>query len=179
MKFALIVKERREQIGERPGSAVTESLAGVGPEASSKEPVVTVLRVSKSFEGVHALRNVSLQIFAGEIHALVGENGGGKSTITKIMTGAEHPDSGTIEICGKEVGHTIRPYPAPWGRSNLPAAFVISGPERRGEYCSIARNGQLALEGRLESPSPAGRCAFEEPGSFDRPAKVGPDAQHG
>jgi rhamnose transport system ATP-binding protein len=61
--------------------------------------------MSKSFEGVHALRDVSLQIFAGEIHALVGENGAGKSTITKIMTGAVRPDSGRIEICGKEVGH--------------------------------------------------------------------------
>ena len=84
---------------------MAQSLAGVDPEASSKKPVLAVHRVSKSFEGVHALRDVSLQIFAGEVHALVGENGAGKSTITKIMTGAVHPDTGTIEICGNELGH--------------------------------------------------------------------------
>src|SRR5579863_915282 len=94
-----------ERGSERPGSVMTESPAGEEPGASSKEPVLAVHRVSKSFEGVHALRDVSFQVFRGEIHALVGENGAGKSTITKIMTGAVHPDSGTIEICGKEVGH--------------------------------------------------------------------------
>jgi ABC-type sugar transport system ATPase subunit len=140
MKFALIVKERREQIGERPGSAVTESLAGVGPEASSKEPVLTVLRVSKSFEGVHALRNVSLQIFAGEIHALVGENGAGKSTITKIMTGAEHPDSGTIEICGKEVGHND-----PAISRSLGVAAIYQQPSLFPDL-SVAENIALSLE---------------------------------
>jgi rhamnose transport system ATP-binding protein len=61
--------------------------------------------VSKSFDGIHALRDVSLQIFAGEIHALVGENGAGKSTITKIMAGTLSPDSGKVEICGKAVAH--------------------------------------------------------------------------
>lgn len=88
---------------DRSGSAVTESLAGVEPQASSNKPLLAVRGVSKSFEGVPALRNVSLQIFAGEIHALVGENGAGKSTITKIVTGALHPDSGTIDIGGKTV----------------------------------------------------------------------------
>jgi ABC-type sugar transport system ATPase subunit len=63
--------------------AVTESLAGAGLEASSEEPVLAV-HCSKSFEGVHALRDVSWQIFAGEIHALVGEDGAGKSSITTI-----------------------------------------------------------------------------------------------
>jgi ABC-type sugar transport system ATPase subunit len=63
---------------------VTESPAGASPKASSKEPVLAVHHVSKSFEGVHALRDVSLQIFAGEIHALVGEDGAGKSSITTI-----------------------------------------------------------------------------------------------
>ena len=114
----------RERVGERPGSAVTESLAGVDPEASSKEPVLAVHRVSKSFEGVHALRDVSLQIFAGEIHALVGENGAGKSTLTKIMTGAVHPDSGRIEICGKEVGRNDPAHlPVAWASQQFTSSL--------------------------------------------------------
>ena len=69
----MLIKQLRERVDERPGSAVTESTAGVDLEASSKEPVLAVHRVSKSFEGVHALRDVSLQTFAGETQALVGE----------------------------------------------------------------------------------------------------------
>lgn len=127
-------------IGEKPGSAVTESLAGVAPEASSREPVLTVHNVSKSFEGVHALRSVSLQIFAGEIHALVGENGAGKSTITKIMTGAVRPDSGKIEICGKEVDHND-----PAVSRSLGVAAIYQQPSLF-PHLSVAENIALSLE---------------------------------
>jgi rhamnose transport system ATP-binding protein len=57
-------------------------------------------RVAKSFSGVRALRSVTFDLQPGEVHALVGENGAGKSTFIKILTGAETPDSGTIAIGG-------------------------------------------------------------------------------
>jgi ABC-type sugar transport system ATPase subunit len=119
---------------------VTEKLAGVGQEASPKEPVLTVHHVSKSFEGVHALRDVSLQIFAGEVHALVGENGAGKSTITKIMTGAVHPDSGRIEICGKEVEHND-----PAVSRSLGVAAIYQQPSLFPDL-TVAENIALSLE---------------------------------
>ncbi len=56
--------------------------------------------VSKSFDGVHALRNVDFRVQRGEIHALLGENGAGKSTILKILNGVYSPDEGTIEVGG-------------------------------------------------------------------------------
>jgi ribose transport system ATP-binding protein len=56
--------------------------------------------VSKSFGGVRALDNVSLEVRRGEIHALLGENGAGKSTILKILNGVHAPSSGSIEIDG-------------------------------------------------------------------------------
>lgn len=62
-----------------------------------------VKNVSKSFGGVHALRNVSLDISCGQVHALVGENGAGKSTLIKLITGAHAPDSGSVEIAGQVV----------------------------------------------------------------------------
>jgi simple sugar transport system ATP-binding protein len=58
--------------------------------------------ISKSFAGVHALRNVDLTIEQGQIHCLVGENGSGKSTLIKIMAGVYERDSGSIVINGKE-----------------------------------------------------------------------------
>jgi galactofuranose transport system ATP-binding protein len=59
--------------------------------------------ISKTFPGVNALENVDFTLKRGEIHALVGENGAGKSTLIKILTGVEHPDTGSIELDGKTV----------------------------------------------------------------------------
>ena len=70
---------------------------------NSDECILTIHGISKTFPGVVALENVDFSLLKGEIHALVGENGAGKSTLIKIMTGVEHPDSGTIELDGKVV----------------------------------------------------------------------------
>ena len=56
--------------------------------------------VSKSFGGVRALDDVSLEVDVGEIHALLGENGAGKSTILKILNGVHAPSAGLIEVLG-------------------------------------------------------------------------------
>ncbi len=68
--------------------------------------VQTLLRatgISKSFAGVHALRDVSFDLLPGEVHALVGENGAGKSTLVKIITGAYQADEGHLEVAGQPV----------------------------------------------------------------------------
>ena len=57
--------------------------------------------ISKRFGGVRALREVSLSVRRGEIHALLGENGAGKSTILKILRGVQAPDSGSIAVGGE------------------------------------------------------------------------------
>ncbi|GAA3288621.1 sugar ABC transporter ATP-binding protein [Dactylosporangium vinaceum] len=57
--------------------------------------------VSKSFGAVAALRDVRLELRAGEAHALVGENGAGKSTLVKVLAGAHAPDAGTLSIDGR------------------------------------------------------------------------------
>jgi rhamnose transport system ATP-binding protein len=66
-------------------------------------PLLSVVDVSKSFGSTHALRGVSLDLVAGEVHALVGENGAGKSTLIKAMTGLYRPDAGRLLIDGEEV----------------------------------------------------------------------------
>ena len=61
---------------------------------------VRMTNVSKHFDGVRALDGVHLDVRAGEVHALLGENGAGKSTILKILRGVQPPTSGTIAIGG-------------------------------------------------------------------------------
>ena len=75
--------------------------------ASAENFAVRMSDVSKSFGGVLALSNVHLDIKSGEIHALLGGNGAGKSTILKILCGVHAPDSGKIEVIGTELtAHT-------------------------------------------------------------------------
>ncbi|MFQ6548631.1 sugar ABC transporter ATP-binding protein [Aestuariibius sp. 2305UL40-4] len=61
-------------------------------------PILSLNRVTKKFPGVTALSEVSLELFPGQVTALVGENGAGKSTVVKILTGIYQPDGGQIEI---------------------------------------------------------------------------------
>ncbi len=67
------------------------------------EPVLSLAGIAKSFALTAALADVSLDLFPGEIHALVGENGAGKSTLIKIMTGVHQPDAGIIRLGGAAV----------------------------------------------------------------------------
>jgi ABC-type sugar transport system ATPase subunit len=69
----------------------------------SEAPILKVQAVSKRFGGVHALENVSLELYPGEVLALAGDNGAGKSTLIKIISGVHHPDEGTIWYSGSEV----------------------------------------------------------------------------
>lgn len=64
-------------------------------------PAVEMTAISKTFGGVQALHEVSFTARRGEVHALLGENGAGKSTILKILRGVLAPDSGTIAINGE------------------------------------------------------------------------------
>ncbi len=69
----------------------------------SEQPVLEVQNVSKRFGGVHALENVSLSLFPGEVLALAGDNGAGKSTLIKTISGVHRPDGGLLRYEGKAV----------------------------------------------------------------------------
>ncbi|KUJ96884.1 MAG: ral nucleoside transport system ATP-binding protein [Desulfonauticus sp.] len=68
-----------------------------------QEPILRLSNIGKSFGDFWANENINLDIFPGEIHALLGENGAGKSTLMSIISGNYLPDKGKIYLKGKEV----------------------------------------------------------------------------
>ncbi len=75
-------------------------------EYTSRLPNKTLLeakQIRKAFGAVQALKGVSFDLYAAEVHALVGENGAGKSTLIKILTGAIQPDAGEILLGGERI----------------------------------------------------------------------------
>jgi ribose transport system ATP-binding protein len=69
--------------------------------APGSSVVASVRGISKSFGGVTVVSDVDLEFHAGEVHVLAGENGAGKSTVTKLLSGIHQPDSGEITIDGR------------------------------------------------------------------------------
>jgi len=67
------------------------------------QPILKLAGIRKAFGGVQALNDVAFELLPGEVHALVGENGAGKSTFVKIITGAHQPDSGTMVFDGAAI----------------------------------------------------------------------------
>ena len=67
------------------------------------EPLLTTHRLVKRFGGLTATDSVSIDVRAGEIHALIGPNGAGKTTLVGQITGNLAPDSGTIRFAGRDV----------------------------------------------------------------------------
>jgi rhamnose transport system ATP-binding protein len=80
-------------VGDAPAHAVIEM----------PSPVLSLRGVTKSFGATIALDGVDIDLYAGEVHALVGENGAGKSTLIKVMTGLHAPDQGEVLVDGRSV----------------------------------------------------------------------------
>ena len=80
-------------------------MANSGTENAGRQDdlILRIEHVTKIFPGIRALDSVRFDLRRGEIHALVGENGAGKSTFIKVLTGVHQPDSGSIVMNGEEV----------------------------------------------------------------------------
>jgi ribose transport system ATP-binding protein len=78
---------------------------------TDSSPLLRMRGISKRFGATQALRNVSLEVAAGEVTALIGENGAGKSTLMKVLAGAHHPDGGEITFAGAPF-HPATPHEA-------------------------------------------------------------------
>jgi simple sugar transport system ATP-binding protein len=71
--------------------------------AHERAPVLQLKDIRKNFGGVTAIENFALEVYPGELVALVGDNGAGKSTLIKIISGVHAPSSGTIVLEGQTV----------------------------------------------------------------------------
>ena len=67
------------------------------------DPILSLSGIAKSFAGVRALVRGDLDLYAGEVTALVGENGAGKSTLIKVLTGVHQADAGVVQLAGSPV----------------------------------------------------------------------------
>src|ERR1700679_55756 len=82
-------------------SASTQSIGG--QSAADRAILLSARGITKQFAGVEVLRDVDLDLYAGEIHALLGENGAGKSTFAKIVAGVHRPSRGSLTLNSQTV----------------------------------------------------------------------------
>jgi branched-chain amino acid transport system ATP-binding protein len=111
--------------------------------------------VSRSFEGVHALRDVTLELQRGEVVGLIGPNGAGKSTLVNVLSGFDRPSSGTVELSGRDV---TRWRPSRRGRAGLARTFQHSHAFRS---LSVRENVEVAGLGAGIPPRAARERADE------------------
>ena len=83
-------------------STATEKTTG-RPAAAAREPMMTGRNLVKRYGHVTAINGADFDLFPGEVLAVVGDNGAGKSSLIKALTGAVIPDSGEITLDGKQV----------------------------------------------------------------------------
>jgi branched-chain amino acid transport system ATP-binding protein len=102
----------------------------------SNKPLMSIVNVSKRFGGVIALRNVSLDVYTGEILGLIGPNGAGKTTLINVITGVYYPDSGKIYFEGIDI--TRLP---PYKRKGIARTFQVT---KAFENLSVLDNVRIA-----------------------------------
>ena len=96
--------------------------------------ILEIRDVKKSFGGISALKGISMNVAAGEVHAIVGENGAGKSTLIKILTGAHTPTSGSVVYEGREYSGFTPEQSASLGIAAIYQEFNLI------PYLSVAEN---------------------------------------
>ena len=111
--------------------------------------------VSRAFEGVQALRNVTLELHRHEVVGLIGPNGAGKSTLVNVLSGFDLPDEGSVELEGRDV---TRWRPDRRGRNGLARTFQHS---RSFRGLSVRENVEVSALGVGVSPREARRQADE------------------
>src|SRR5450756_532072 len=85
----------------RRRTLVRDVTVGASGGSALRVPALRATGITKTYGGTVALKNASLEVLAGEVLGLAGENGAGKSTMIKVVSGATMPDAGTVEMAGE------------------------------------------------------------------------------
>ncbi|MFQ5467116.1 MAG: ABC transporter ATP-binding protein [Kiloniellaceae bacterium] len=107
------------------------------------EAVLECSGLSKSFGGIHAVRNMALRVRPGLITGLIGPNGAGKSTLFNLISGVLRPDMGEVRLFGEEISG-LRPYKI--ARKGMIRTFQLS---REMARLTVLENLMLAPQGQL------------------------------
>ena len=122
------------------------------PARDVAAPVLELSGVAKQFGAVRALSGVNLRLFAGEVHALMGQNGAGKSTLIKVLTGVYPADQGDIPLNGQTIRAT----------STLDAQRLgISTVYQEVNLCPNLSVAENIFAGRYPRKNAAGLWAFD------------------
>lgn len=127
-------------------------------ESQAEEPLLSFRRVVKQLGGTLAVAGIDLDVTRGEIHALLGANGAGKSTMIKLLAGVHEPDQGEIYLRGQRIDH-VQPRPpmafihqdlglVDWMSVAENIALVGGYPRRGGliDWAAVRRAARVALE---------------------------------
>ena len=123
------------------------------PETRWPGDIIRATAVSRSFEGVRALRDVTVELRSGEVLGLIGPNGAGKTTLVNVVTGFDYPDSGSVELAGQDITGW-RPHRR--GRAGIARTF--QGSHSFGNL-SVRENVEVSALGVGASPREARRRA--------------------
>jgi ABC-type uncharacterized transport system ATPase subunit len=137
----------------------------------SPKPIIQLRNITKRFPGVIALDHINLDIYPGEVHALLGENGAGKSTLVKVLYGIYTPDEGEIIVNGAPV--TIA---SPRDAMDLGITMVSQSPQVI-DRLTIAENMILSLKkyGVMSSLGKVGKEILEKEKMFG--VKIDPNTE--
>ena len=116
--------------------------------AAAPPPILSARGLAKRFGAVQALADVSIDFRAGEIHAVIGENGAGKSTILKLLSGLERPDAGEILVDGRSVAPRT-----PLEAARLGIAMIhqeLSGVPDLSVSANLYLGREISRHGRLD-----------------------------
>ncbi len=153
-RHAVIASAKMDRIDKLPANWKIPAMSPpAGDLPAFSAPLLEARGVSKSFGGIHALRDVSFELRAGEVHALMGENGAGKSTLMHILAGMLAPDTGDLRLRGE----TMR-FHAPHDAMKRGIAMIHQ------ELMPVP--GMSIAENLLLGREPRGRI----PGTIDRSA---------
>jgi ribose transport system ATP-binding protein len=112
-------------------------------EKQEQEIILSIKDVNKSFPGVKALDQVSIEIKRGTVHGIVGENGAGKSTLMKILSGVYRKDAGTVIFDGENIKGTTPAQSMKRGLSIIYQELNLINTMSVGENIFLGRFGEV------------------------------------